>query len=145
MRTDSAKRSIKLYRGLKSNEFSYFTPEVSDKLRQTWARILKSRSKGNFTYPQELNSEILNASKLVRLQRQHFTDNKKIAYNYARQNGGLLVEVEVPISDLLNKFTVEFQNFSNRKKQFEIVYVVDSSVLFKSAIKWKLKSKRLVN
>lgn len=145
MKRKSGKTILKLYRGIKSNEFSHFSPAVSGKLRKAWARILRSRLDGDFRYPDQLNSEILSASRLVRLQRQHFTDNKEIALNYARQNAGLLVEIQVPLSDLLDKFTIEFQNFSMRKKQFEIVYVVDSSVLFKSATKWKLKSKRLAN
>jgi len=130
---------LKLYRGLKAREFSAFTPQIAKELSVTWKNILEIRAKGEFAYPTAINEKILKASRLLRLQRQHFTDQKKIALAYAKANGGTLVEIDVPVAQLLRNFTIEFQNFSQRKKAFEIIYVVDAAKLVKNAKRWKLK------
>ncbi|MGE4133327.1 MAG: hypothetical protein AB7F86_16915 [Bdellovibrionales bacterium] len=62
--------------------------------------------------------------------------------DYARKVGGLLVEISVPMADVLKHFDIEFQNFGRRKKQFEIVYCVKGSILAKYGKKWKLKTTR---
>lgn len=134
---------MKLYRGIKASEFSLFTPEAARELKSTWKEILNDRARGNFRYPARSNEKILQAARLVRLQRQHFTDNKAIALAYAKANGGMLVEIDVPVAQILEKFTIEFQNFSQRKKKFEVVYVVDSSSLAKHSRRWKLKTRSL--
>lgn len=96
---------------------------------------------GDFTYPDPLNDDILAASKLTRLQRQHFTDNREIAASYAKANDGLLVEIDVPISEILSHFTIEFQKFAQRKRSFEVVYVIDAAKLSSLSKKWKLKAR----
>ncbi len=136
---------MKLYRGIKSREFSHFSTEVASNLQSTWSEILKKRSRGDFSYPNDFNKKILAAAKLVRLQRQHFTDNKDIAARYAKTNNGVLVEVDVPTKEIIDHFTIEFQNFNQRKRAFEIVYVVDSSKLLANSRKWKLKTRNMSN
>lgn len=131
---------MKLYRGINAQEFSHFTPEIALVLKNTWRSILETRADGDFRYPEEMNEEILEASRLARLQRQNFTDDKDIAFKYAQAKGGVLIEVDVSIDDIVNNFTIELQKFAQRKKSFEIVYVVDSEILFLSAKKWKLKT-----
>ncbi|MGZ3721818.1 MAG: hypothetical protein ACXVA9_02730 [Bdellovibrionales bacterium] len=131
---------MKLYRGIKADEYAPFSPELSKQLRATWKPILESREDGDFSYPDEINGEILEAAKLTRLQRQHFTDNQAIAESYARENDGLLIELEIPIADVLQYFTIEFQKFAQRKKNFEIVYAIDAENLFSMSKKWKLKA-----
>jgi hypothetical protein len=131
---------MKLYRGIKAKEFSHFTPESSQQLNDTWQAILKERARGNLAYPDALNDEILAASKLVRLQRQHFTDNKEIAASYADDNDGLLVEIDVPVSEIISHFTIEFQKFAQRRKNFEVVYVIDAAKLSSLSKKWKMKA-----
>lgn len=132
---------MRLYRGIKAKEFAHFTPEVSNRLKSTWKSILQIRESGDFTYPDDLNDEILEASKVTRLQRQHFTDNKEIAEGYAKANHGLLVEIDVPVSDILSHFTIEFQKFAQRRKSFEVVFVIDAAMLSSRSKKWKLKAK----
>jgi hypothetical protein len=134
---------MKLYRGTKAKEFSHFTPDVAAELRNTWDSILTERARGDFGYPDEFNDEILEASRLVRLQRQYFTDDKNIASSYAKENDGTLIEIDLSVADILDHFTIEFQNFAQRKKNFEIVYMVDSSKLYSHAKKWKLKTSSL--
>jgi|GEM_PF-1610611 len=134
---------MKLYRGIKASEFSLLTPAIAKTLESTWKQILRERSRGNLRYPERHNEKILEAAKLGRLQRQHFTDNREIALAYAKANGGMLVEIDVPVAQVLKNFTLEFQNFSQRKKNFEVVYVVDSSSLSKNSRRWKLKTHSL--
>lgn len=62
-----------------------------------------------------------------------------IAEGYAKKVGGLLIELNIPIKDILNYFDLEFQNFSRRKKKFELVYRVKGSLLLKNSKKWGLK------
>ncbi len=130
---------MKLYRGLKSVEFKYFSEKVQGELNQTWAKILSRRSKGDWSYPKNLDNEILSTEKLLRLERQHFTDQKSIALNYAKTFNGVIIEIDIPIKDILKNFRVEFQNFGKRKTKFEIVYVVDATLLYRNRKKWKVK------
>lgn len=130
---------MKLYRGLKSSEFKMFSEDAALELRNLWSAVLNKRSKGDWTFPNELNEDILLGEKLLRLQRQHFTDRRDIALGYATENNGALIEIDVSKKDILDHFRIEFQNFGKRKKSFEIVYVIDSSILFRNRRKWKLK------
>jgi hypothetical protein len=82
---------MKLYRGMRAKEFAHFTPEIAASLRATWKEILSDRARGDYTYPDELNAEILEASQLSRLQRQYFTDDKEVALSYAKDQGGILI------------------------------------------------------
>lgn len=56
-----------------------------------------------------------------------------------RRTGGTLVSLEVPVAELLKLFALEFQNFGSRKKQLELVYVVNGSVLARRAKAWRLR------
>jgi hypothetical protein len=98
--------------------------------------------KGNFKYPQQLDRSINALHKNLRLEYQYFTDSKVIAESYARKVGGLLVELSVPLNEVLKHFDIEFQNFGRRKKQFEIVYCVKGSTLAKYGKRWRLKTTR---
>lgn len=129
---------MKLYRGIISPTYSPFTPADAKSLKVTWQAILENREQGVFSYPDDLNGEILDAQDLVRLQRQHFTDDKEIAEGYAKLNGGILIEINVPIAEILKYFTIEFQKFAQRKKSFEIVYVIDAAKLHSMAKQWNL-------
>ena len=130
---------MKLYRGLKSSEFKHFSEDIASDLRKTWDAILIRRSKGDLSFPKFLNEEISRAEKLLRLQRQHFTDRREVALGYAKANKGALISIDVSQKEILDYFRLEFQNFSKRKTSFEIVYVVDSILLYKNRRKWKLK------
>lgn len=134
---------MKLYRGIKSSEFKHFTDDTATELEQTWSSILKLRSQGKLEYPKHLDPEISRAEKLIRLQRQNFTDRREIALDYAKTYGGALIEIDVPLADILKYFRIEFQNFGKRKSRFEVVYVVDAKPLKKFKRKWKLKSRVL--
>lgn len=137
-----AGKTLKLYRGLSSDEFNLATDEVFEKNKKAWALILDRRVMKDFKYPQELDRSITSLHKNLRLEYQYFTDAKPIAEGYARKVGGLLVEVSVPLKDVLEYFDIEFQNFGRRKKQFEIVYCVKGSTLAKHGKRWKLKTTR---
>ncbi|WP_413289223.1 hypothetical protein [Bdellovibrio sp. HCB337] len=137
-----AGKNLKLYRGLSSDEFSLATDGVFAQNKQAWATILERRVKSDFKYPQELDRSIISLHKNLRLEYQYFTDTKSIAEGYARKVGGLLVELSVPLKDVLEYFDIEFQNFSRRKRQFEIVYCVKGSILAKHNKRWKLKTER---
>ncbi len=130
---------MKLYRGLKSSEFKVFDTKLASHSVSIWEKILKERIKGNFHFPEALSKDIVELEKINRLRRQNFTDNKSIALAYAKENRGLLLEIDVNIGDVLKYFHLEFQNFGKRKKNFELVYVVDAASLFRNAKKWKLK------
>lgn len=131
---------MKLYRGLKSGEFERLSREVQDSLRQNWKPILHRRSRGDLSFPKDLSQNIKRLVSLVRLQDQYFTDNRSIAEGYARTNGGLLVEIKPSMDDLLEHFKVEFQNFSKRSRQFELVYRTSGLTLSKMSKRWKLKT-----
>lgn len=133
---------MKLYRGIKAEEFSFITPALDKKIKSQWRELLELREGKSFAYPHKLNSSILELEKLSRLQRQFFTDKKAVALAYAKTNRGIVVEIDVPINQILRHFTLEFQNFSQRKKNFELVYAVDARVLCKYAKAWQLKEKR---
>lgn len=137
-----AGKVLKLYRGLSSDEFNLATDEVFRQNRDTWASILAHRVKGNFNYPPQLDRSISALHKNLRLEYQYFTDSKVIAEGYARKVGGLLVELSVPLNEVLKHFDIEFQNFGRRKKQFEIVYCVNGSTLAKYGKRWRLKTAR---
>jgi hypothetical protein len=137
-----AGKVLKLYRGLSSDEFNLATDEVFRQNRDTWASILAQRVKGNLNYPPQLDRSISALHKNLRLEYQYFTDSKVIAEGYARKVGGLLVELSVPLRDVLKHFDIEFQNFGRRKKQFEIVYCVKGSTLAKYGKRWRLKVQR---
>jgi len=51
--------------------------------------------------------------------------------------------VVVPIHEVVKHFRIEFQNYGKRKKRFELVYVVDGSLLKRKSSQWKLKVKKL--
>jgi len=137
-----AKSVLKLYRGLSSDEFNLATDEVFEQNKKAWALIIDRRAKNDLKYPQELDRSITSLHKNLRLEYQYFTDSKSIAVGYARKVGGLLVELSVPLKDILEYFDIEFQNFGRRKKQFEIVYCVKGSILAKHSKRWKLKTAR---
>jgi hypothetical protein len=137
-----AGKVLKLYRGLSSEEFNHATDELFKQNKKVWASILVHRLKGDFKYPQQLDRSINALHKNLRLEYQYFTDSKVIAEGYARKVGGLLVELAVSLNDVLKHFDIEFQNFSRRKKQFEIVYCVKGSTLAKYGRRWRLKTAR---
>lgn len=134
---------LKLYRGLSTQEFNLATDDLLAQNRNVWSAILVLRAKGDFEYPHELDNSIRSLHNNLRLERQYFTDSKKIAEGYARKVDGLLLEVSVPLKDLLKYFDIEFQNFGRRKKQFEIVYRVKGASLAKFGQRWKLKTKKI--
>jgi hypothetical protein len=137
-----AKGILKLYRGLSSDEFNVAAAELFKENKKAWFLILEHRLNGDFDYPRELDRPITTLRKNLRLEYQYFTDSKVIAEVYARKVGGLLVELSVPLSDVLKHFDIEFQNFGRRKKQFEIVYCVKGSTLAKYGKRWRLKTAR---
>jgi hypothetical protein len=137
-----AKKILKLYRGLSSDEFNLATADVFKENKKVWSSILENRLNGDFDYPHELDRPITTLHKNLRLEYQYFTDSKVIAEGYARKVGGLLVELSVPLRDVLKHFDIEFQNFGRRKKQFEIVYCVKGSTLAKYGKRWRLKVQR---
>ncbi len=130
---------MKLYRGIKSKNFEIFDSKTEKENLSTWSKILEIRSKNIFKHPDDLDDKILRAEKHGKLIHQYFTDNQSIASSYARSTNGILIEINVPKSDVLKFFKLEFQNFSKRKKSFEVVYVIDSKILSKNSKKWKLK------
>lgn len=131
--------TMKLYRGIKAREFLSNSAAQSLDLKALWLRLLRRRAQGDLSYPSEWNGEILRAAQLLRLEQQFFTDRKTVAQAYARAEGGLLVEIELPPEEVVRHFRIEFQNFSRRRERFEIVYVVAGAVLAKHARKWKLQ------
>ncbi len=134
---------LKLYRGLSADEFSIASDKLLKENRKTWSSLLEYRADGDFDYPESLNQSITSLHKNLKLEVQYFTDAKNIAESYARKMDGLLVEMRVPLDDVINHFDIEFQNFSRRKKQFEIVYRVKGSLLSKYKRKWRLSVRRL--
>lgn len=138
----SPNRTLKLYRGLSAEEFQLASKDLAKRNKATWSAILEKRARGDFRYPAELDQAILALHRDLRLEYQYFTDTKSIAEGYARKVRGLLVELSVPVADLLAHFDVEFQNFGQRKKRFEIVYAVRGATLARLGAKWKLKVSR---
>ena len=111
--------------------------------QKNWKQLLSKRAAADMSYPEELDQTVRKLEKTARLERQHFTDNSAIAKSYARKVGGLLVEIDVSLPEILKYFRLEFQNFSKRKRNFEIVYVVDSKVMAHNRRRWKFTAKRI--
>jgi hypothetical protein len=105
--------------------------------------LLVSRASGNKKYPNFLDEQIQGFEKILRTERQHFTDDKDIALSYAKKTKGVLIEVVVPVNEVVRHFRIEFQNYAKRKKKFELVYVVDGSLLKRKSRQWNLKVRRL--
>ena len=122
-----------LYRGL-DEEYVALTDARKKETKQKWVRLLQKRQRGDFRYPEELNSLILSLAKENRHQDQFFTDKDKIACRY----GTHIIELDVSLQDILRYFTLEFQNFTSRRKQFDLVYKIQGDVLAKHAKKWHL-------
>ncbi len=116
---------------------------VQDKVWNSWKNVLQKRVKGDFSYPLELDAEICSLEKLGRLSYQHFSDDRRMAAAYAKQKKGVVIEIDIPLTDIKKYCIVEFQNFSKRKKSFEIVYIVKGSDLCRHAKKWKMQTKEL--
>jgi hypothetical protein len=133
------KNSLKLYRGISADEFNIASEKLFKENKKVWTSIIERRVKGKFDYPQDLDRAITSLHKNLRLEKQYFTDSKAIAEGYAKKVSGLLIEMTVPLKDVIEHFEIEFQNFGRRKKQFEIVYCVRGSVLGKNSKKWDLK------
>jgi hypothetical protein len=133
---------MKLYRGLKGRDVQLYSPAVQRNVWDSWSKLLQKRTRGDFSYPSELDVEVLSLEKLGRLSYQHFSDDERTAHAYAKQENGVVIEIDVPLSDIKKYFTLEFQNFSKRKKSFEIVYIVRGADLHRSSKKWKIKIKK---
>lgn len=133
---------MKLYRGLKERDVQLYSPAVQGKVWDSWSKLLQKRARGDFSYPSELDAEVQSLEKLGRLSYQHFSDDERTANAYAKQENGVVIEIDVPLSDIKKHFMLEFQNFSKRKKRFEIVYLVRGADLYRSSKKWKIKMKK---
>lgn len=133
---------MKLYRGLKQNEVQLYSPTVQKKVWESWSKLLQKRKQGDFSYPSELDVEIQSLKKLGRLSYQHFSDDEHTAVAYAKREGGVIIELDVPLSDIKKHFILEFQNFSKRKKRFEVVYMVKGADLHRYSKKWRIKIKK---
>lgn len=127
--------SITLYRGIKNNEFLFLNTSRYTKLQNQWKKIISYKLEHN-SYPEDMNSEIIELHKENKLCTQDFTDNLEIAKQYS---DGKIISITVPLEDLCNYFTADFQNFKDRKNNFEIVYTVRGVDLFKKHIDWKFK------
>lgn len=129
---------MKLYRGLKTKEFRFFTKQQEKEAQKKWSQVVALRARGSFDYPHDLEDDIRELKRAERVAVQHFTDKKEIAARYAKDNNGALVTIDVSPEDIIKHFTVEFQNFAKRKKHFELVYSVPGSILHKKAKEWNL-------
>lgn len=130
---------MKLYRGIRSDEFEILSSKAWKDSRKIWSEILRLRERGNFRYPKDKEEKIRELARIARLERQHFTDDRKIAERYAKAHEGIVVQLDVPVEDLVKYFRLEFQNFSSRRKKFEIVFVVEATVIARRAKAWKLR------
>ena len=130
---------MKLYRGITSEEYLEHAAEVEGRFKNGWRKILEYRDKGDLSYPEELNDVVIELYKIQPLTRQYFTDNKAITEKYIKSEGGLVVEIDVPIEDILNNFIVEFQNYPKRRDRFEVTYLVHGKVLFDNKDRWKMQ------
>src|SRR3989344_2771217 len=133
---------MKLYRGLKRIEYGELDNKTINKNNESWKKILEIRKTGNLIYPSDLDALVKELFRTQCLTRQYFTDNKKVAKRYAKNEGGQLIEIDVPINDLLKYFILEFQNYSKRKKSFEITYLITGKNLIKKSKDWNLKIKK---
>lgn len=130
---------MKLYRGITSEEYLEHTEEIENRFKDGWRKILEYRDKGDLSYPEELNDVVIQLYKTQSLTRQYFTDNKNITEQYIRSEGGLIIEIDVPIEDILNNFVIEFQNYSKRRDRFEVTYLIHGKVLLDNKDRWKLQ------
>lgn len=130
---------MKLYRGITSKEYLEHTEEIENRFKEGWKKILTVREGGDLSYPENLNDVVLDLYKTQSLTRQYFTDNKAITEKYIKSEGGLIIEIDVPVDDILNNFIIEFQNYSKRRDQFEVTYLIHGKVLLENKEKWKMK------
>jgi hypothetical protein len=130
---------MKLYRGIISKEYIEHNDQTENHFKYGWRKILEYREKGDLSYPEELNDIVIYLYKIQSLTRQYFTDNKRITEKYIKSEGGLIIEIDVPIEDILNYFIIEFQNYSKRRDQFEVTYLVHSKNLLENKSKWKMQ------
>lgn len=133
---------MKLYRGLKQSDFVSYSPSLQAQTWKEWEKLLQRRIKGDLAYPHDMNSEILALEKMQHLTYQHFSDDKETALAYAKREQGVVVEVDVPLVDIKKYFMLEFQNFSKRKKRFELVYIVRGTDLHRHSKQWGLKTRQ---
>ena len=130
---------MKLYRGITSKEYLEHTEEIENRFKDGWRQILEYRNRGNLSYPEELNDVVIELYKTQSLTRQYFTDNKAITEQYIKTEGGLVIEIDVPINEILNHFVIEFQNYSKRRDRFEVTYLVHGKTLFENKDSWKMQ------
>lgn len=133
---------IKLYRGLASDQFQLANRELRKKQNEAWRKILTFRFEKPSEYPAELDSVIRELHGSLRLGRQLFTDSREVAERYAKSVSVVLVEIQVPLDEVIDRFEIEFQNFARRKQPFELVYRASGEVLRKNLKKWKFKISR---
>ena len=136
------KSSLRLYRGIKADDFVFDGPAAAKRHDSLWREILEHRQESG-RYPSHLNAEIIRLHGETRLRHQAFSDQRETAERYLSRQGGLLVELEVPLDDILRYFELEIQNYAKRKRSFEIVYTVRSSVLARHAETWRCRIIRL--
>lgn len=130
---------MKLYRGITSKEYLEHTEEIENRFKDGWRKILEYRNNGDLSYLEQLNDVIIELYKTQSLTRQYFTDNKNITEQYIRSEGGLIIEIDVPIEDILNNFVIEFQNYSKRRDRFEVTYLVHGKTLSENRDSWKMQ------
>lgn len=130
---------MKLYRGITSKEYIEHSEQIENRFKDGWRKILEYREKGDLSYPEELNDIVIDLYKIQSLTRQYFTDNKTITEKYIKSEGGVIIEIDVPMEDVLNYFIIEFQNYSKRRDQFEVTYLVHSKNLLENRSKWKMQ------
>lgn len=139
----SKSNTIKLYRGMVSDVFTLHSRSYFNEQKKFLHWILALRSSGKMQYPDFLDEQVQAFEKLLRTERQYFTDDREIARSYAKKNKGVLIELVVPIHEVVKHFRIEFQNYGKRKKKFELVYVVDGALLKTKSSQWKLKVRSL--
>lgn len=120
---------MKLYRSLKQPFVLENETSQHHSLKLT---LLQKRAQGDFAYPEALNSPIIERHKSWADRFQYFTDNKEIAQKY----GSYILEIDVTPEELIEHFIVEIQHYTNRKKDFQLVYVIDPKTLAKNIDKW---------
>jgi hypothetical protein len=130
---------MKLYRGITSIEYFEHTEEIESRFKDGWRKILEYRNEGDLSYPEELNDVVIELYKTQPLTRQYFTDNKEITEQYIKTAGGLVIEIDVPINEILNNFVIEFQNYSKRRDRFEVTYLVHGKTLLENKGSWKMQ------
>ncbi len=130
---------MKLYRGLKAAEYIEFDSAQFQHYKNDWEELLCERAQGNISFTEELAPVVKRLRQSERLTRQYFTDNEMIAKQYTKSVAGILIQIDVPVSDILKYFTLEFQNYNKRQERLEIVYLVDSLTLSKKKKEWSLQ------